>query len=443
MNCKTGGLIMFLFFIIADVSAQIPSVITLTSAIDMSIANSKALKIKTAQIESSTAAITEAKQRRLPNTSVSGSYLQLSSANIDLKIKSNNTTPGQTNEIPKVSKAMYGTFNVSVPLYTGGKINFGIISSQLLEKAAKLDLEVQKEEVISTTIESYANLYKASQAVAIVKENLLQSKQREKEFSDLEKNGLLARNDLLKAQLQSSTIELSLLDAENNLQLANLNMNLLLGLSNENKINLDSASLSAMYNVLTAQDYIQQALSTRNDVKANNLRKNASDINVKSIKAEKLPNLSLTGGYIAAYVPKILTITNAINVGVGFSYNIASLWKTKAKVEQAESQTKQLTLANSILQDHITLEVSKNYFDLIKSQKKIELLKNAIEQSTENYRIVKNKYDNSLSTLSDLLEADVSNLQTKLNYLFAKADAFVAYNRLLQSAGLLSKEFKK
>lgn len=442
MKYKTG-LIMALFFLVVQAQAQTPSVTTLKSAIDMSISNSKALKIRTAQIESSTASVKEAKQRRLPNTSISGSYLQLSSANIDLKTKSNNNTPGQTNQIPKVSKAMYGTLNISLPIYTGGKINFGIISSQLLEKAAKLDLENDKEEVISTTIEAYANLYKASQAVAIVKGNLLQSKQREKEFADLEKNGLLARNDLLKAQLQTSTIELSLLDAENNLQLANLNMNLLLGLPNENQIQLDSASLSSTYNLLPAQDYIQQALKTRNDIQANNLRKNAADINVKSIKAEKLPNLSLTGGYIAADIPKVLTITNAINVGIGVSYNISSLWKTKAKVEQAESQSKQLTLSNSILQDHITLEISKNYFDLISTQKKIEVLKNAIDQSTENYRIVKNKYNNSLSTLSDLLEADVSNLQANLNYLFAKADAFVAYNKLLQSSGILSKEFKK
>ena len=443
MKCKTGGLLMVLFFIVAQLSAQTPDVITLSSAINMSILNSKNLKIKTAQIKSSTAAVTEAKQKRLPNTSVSGSYLRLSNANIDLKTKSNNSNPGQQSEMPKVSQAMYGTLNISLPIYTGGKINFGIISSQLLEKAARLDLENEKEEIISTTIEAYANLFKASRAVEIVNENLLQSKQREKEFADLEKNGLLARNDLLKAKLQTSTIELSLLDAENNLQLANLNMNLLLGLPNENKIILDSISLSKTFNLLTEQEYVVQAINSRNDIKANNLRKNAADVNVKSIKAEMLPNLSLTGGYIAAYVPKVLTVTNAVNIGLGVSYNFSSLWKTKAKVEQAESQSKQLSLTNSILQDQITLEVSKNYFDFISAEKKTDVLQDAIEQSTENYRIVKNKYDNSLSTLSDLLEADVTNLQTKLNYVFAQVDAFVAYNRLLQSSGILSKEFIK
>ena len=338
---------------------------------------------------------------------------------------------------------MYGTLNLSLPIYTGGKLKFGIISAELLEKASRLDLENQKEAVINNTIEAYANLFKAAQTVSIVKDNLAQSRQREKEFSDLEKNGLLARNDLLKAQLQSSNLDLALLDAENNLQLAQLNMDILLGLPTDTQLAIDSIGLSFNASAMSIQDYLKAATVNRNDLAANKLRIDAADIAVKSTKAELLPNLSLTGGYIAADIPKVLTVTNAINVGVGVSYNIASLWKNKAKVQQAESQAKQLSIQNSIIDDQVTLAVSKNYFDLVSAQKKIQVLQTATEQAKENYRIVNNKYTNSLATLSDLLEADVSNLQANLNYLFAKVDGFVAYNHLLQSAGLLSKSLHK
>lgn len=61
----------------------------------------------------------------------------------------------------------------------------------------------------------------------------------------------------------------------------------------------------------------------------------------------------------------------------------------------------------------------------------------AIEQSEENYRITKNKHDNNLATTTDLLDADVANLQAHLNYTFARADALVAYNKLLQASGIL------
>ena len=93
--------------------------------------------------------------------------------------------------------------------------------------------------------------------------------------------------------------------------------------------------------------------------------------------------------------------------------------------------------------DNVKLQVNKNYFSLLSSRKKIEVYVKAVEQARENYRIVKNKFDNSLATTTELLEADVAQLQATLSYTLARADAFVAYNKLLQTAGVLSTELKK
>ena len=95
-------------------------------------------------------------------------------------------------------------FECFIALYAGGRIRYGIESSKYLAQAVELDAENNKEEVIENTIEAYINLYKPETAVKLYNENLLQAEQRVKEFANLEKNGLLARNDLLKVQLQAS-----------------------------------------------------------------------------------------------------------------------------------------------------------------------------------------------------------------------------------------------
>ena len=435
--------LLYVLLLLGKISlAQSSNSLTLKAAINLSLANSKYLYQNKVAIDKAAAALLEAKQNKLPNASISGSYLQLSQANVDLKLKSNNTS-GQPTEVPKINSAMYGTLNLSLPIYAGGKIKFGIVAAELLEKATKLDLESQKDEVINNTIEAYANLFKAFKAVALVKENLVQAQQREKEFTNLEKNGLLARNDLLKTQLQTGNTELALLDAENNLDLAKLNMNLLLGQPLETSIQIDTLNLNYNSNNLTLVQCLQNANSNRSDVAANQLRAEASSLAVKSIQAEKMPSVALTGGYIAATIPKVITINNAINIGIGVSYNISSLWKNKAKVQQAQANTKQLELNNGIINDRITQQVSSQFYSLQLAQKKILVLQQATEQAKENYRIVKNKYNNSLATLSDLLEADVAKLKSDLNLLFAKVDGFVTYNHLLQSTGLLSKTFQQ
>jgi outer membrane protein TolC len=45
-----------------------------------------------------------------------------------------------------------------------------------------------------------------------------------------------------------------------------------------------------------------------------------------------------------------------------------------------------------------------------------------VEQASENYRIIKDKYDNGLSDTNDLLEADVEQLGSNINKTLARAN---------------------
>lgn len=408
--------------------------IALKEAIDLSITNSHLLKNNKAKVDEAIAATKEATERRLPDFSVSASYLYLP-IRPQINLKSDTSRGGGG---PKVSQAMYGMASASLPLFAGGKIKYGIESSKYLEQAAKLDADENGEEIMLNTINAFSNLYKAQAAVALVKDNLSQSNLRVKDFTNLEKNGLVARNDLLKVALQSSTIELTLLDAESNYTLASVNMALMLGLPEHTILSADSASLQQTGTVKTIEEYEAMALQGRKDIGALALRKKVAEINIKYVKADYYPSVALTAGYIALDVPGFVTITNAVNVGVGVKYSLSSLWKTKSKIAQAEARVQQLSANQDILNDNIRLQINQAYQAYLVSNKKIEVYKKAVEQAAENYRITKSKYDNALATTTDLLDADVAQLQTQLNVTNATADAVVAYNKLLQTAGLLN-----
>ena len=422
-----------------SIVAQQTRTLTLKEAIDLSLANSKQLKLNAAKILEANSAVKEAEEKRLPDAGVSGSYMYLP-VKPTINLKSDSAGGGGG---PKVSQALFGSLSISLPLYNGGKLKYGIESAKYLEQALKLDAENERSAVIMNTINACINLFKAREAINLVKENLDQSQKRVKDLSNLEKNGLLARNDLLKAELQSSNIELNLLDAENNLQLANINMDLMLGLPTSTELVLDTTGIAKRDDPKVLDDYLQLALTNRKDISALDYRKKAAQAGVKSAESAKYPSISLTGGYIAADIPKVVSITNAVNIGVGVSYNIASLWKNKAKVQQAEARVKQIVATQAITDDNVKLQVNRNYLSLISSRKKIEVYAKAVEQAKENYRIIKNKFDNSLATTTELLEADVAQLQATLSYTLARADAFVAYNKLLQTTGILSTELKK
>ena len=425
--------------------AQEKKTLTLTEAIDLSVKNSKQLKGSTARVEEAVAAVKEAEERKLPEVGASASYLRLNNPNIDLRAKSNNggSGGGTTTESPKPSQVMYGMVNASVPIFSGFRIKYGIESAKFLEQATRLDAENDKEEIVLNTVDAYNNLYKSKAAVDLVNENLASARERATQFANLEKNGLLPRNELLKAQLQVSNTELSLLDAQNNWHLANINMNLMLGLPEATELLIDSNSLQSAVNLKGVEDYVQAALQNRKDLSALDYRKKAAESATKISKGEKYPSIAVTGGYVAANIPSVLTVTNAINLGLGVQYSLSSLWKNNSKVKQAEARERQVAANEELLTDAIRLQVNQAYQNYLSSQKKIEVYQTAIAQATENYRIVNNKYQNALATTTELLDADVAQLQARLNYAFAKSDAVVAYNRLLQAAGLLTQTTNK
>jgi outer membrane protein TolC len=420
--------------------------LSMDEAIKLTVQNSKQLKLSHAKVDEATAMYHEAWNNHLPDVKVSGAYLRIKNPTVDLKVKlggsSSDTSKKSSGSSINVDQAMYGMVNASLPLFSGFRIKYGVESAKYLEEAAKLDVDHDKEEVVLNAINAYNNLYKASKSVDLVVENLKQQEQRVKDFSNLEKNGLLARNDLLKAQLQQANIELTLLDARNNLKIATVNMNLMLGLPETTELVPDNNVVMLTEEPEPLTKWELAATQYRKDMASLAMREKAAVSGIKSAKGEYYPGIALTGGYVAADIPNVVTITNALNVGLGLQYNLGALWKTGAKVAQSEARLHQLQASEELLADQIKVQINQAYENYYLSLKKIEVYARAIGQAGENYRITKNKYDNSLVTTTDLLEADVAQLQAKLNFAFAQADAVVAYKKLQESAGMLTDNLK-
>jgi outer membrane protein TolC len=226
------------------------------------------------------------------------------------------------------------------------------------------------------------------------------------------------------------------MDAENNLKIANVNMDLMIGFPETTVIQTDVTEFDKQFSEKTIDEYEQLALQNRKDVLALSFRRKAATSGIAIAKAEQYPTLALTGGYVAANIPHLLTITNAVNIGIGIQYNL-SFWKSKAQIAEAKSKEKELIANEAQLVDGIRLHINQDFENYLLSKRKIDVYKKAVVQAEENYRITKNKYDNALVNTSDLLEANVSVLQSKINLAVAKADVLLAYSKLMETSGII------
>jgi outer membrane protein len=414
--------------------AQKTTTLSLEQAIAMGLQNSKTLQLNQSKIDEAITQSLAAKNARLPDFKISGSALALANAKADIKILP--PTSGG-NSVPTPNTAYYGSANFSLPLYAGGKINYAIQAADYLVEAQKLSLENDQSAVAFNLVQAYNNLFKAKQTLKVLNENLLAAKERDQTFLNLENNGVIARNDRLKSNLQTSEIELKLLEAENNDAIATLYMDLLIGLPENTLITLDNDYITLPLEVENINYYLQQAQENRKDLQVNHYQQKAAQLNVKAAKAENLPQIALTAGYIAAEVPKILTLYNAANIGIGVQYNLSNLWKKNTDLMIAETQIKKLNTSQNVISDDIKLAVNRDFLNYSLAKRKIELLENSVLQANENYRITQNKYNNGLETMTNLLEADATKIAAQVNLINAKADTVLAYKKLQQTSGIL------
>ncbi|HEU0226863.1 MAG TPA: TolC family protein, partial [Arachidicoccus soli] len=126
--------------------------LNLKEAVQLSLHNSKTLRMSSAKVEQAISMYEEAKDNQLPDLKVSGAYLYLPTPKLNLKLgssnKSSNDSSSSSSSFPNVHQAVYGMISASLPLYAGGKISNGIKSAEYLANAAKLDVQSDKEEVI-------------------------------------------------------------------------------------------------------------------------------------------------------------------------------------------------------------------------------------------------------------------------------------------------------
>ncbi|WP_396168900.1 TolC family protein [Flavobacterium sp.] len=429
---KTKSIVLSVLFLFgsAIITAQERKIMSLKEAVSLVVSNSNEVVLANTKVATSKLELETMKNNQYPTIKVSGQYLRLTNANV-------NSNLGGSGTALDVSQLLLGQANVSMPIFSGFKLKNSIAASENLYQAQSFTASHTKEALALEVVELFATLYKSNEMVTLLNENIKSAQQRTKDFSAMVDNGLLARNDLLKTQLQESNLELSLATAIKNVNVVNYQLATLLRLPENTIIDIDIETVKSDM----AKNQLLTTSALRNDLEALSFQQKATEAGIKIAKAGYYPSLSLTGGYIALDLKNVISVSNAMNFGVGFNYDLSSIFKNGKEVKLAKSKSDQTKQAIAILSDKIkeeTQQAQENYMLSLKQNKVYAL---AVEQSTENYRIIKDKYDNSLANTNDLLEADVQQLQSKINLALCQADIALKYYQLQFASGKLINSF--
>lgn len=410
--------------------------LTVEQAVETGLQNSKLLHSSLMKVKGSEAKVKEANALRLPSLKLSARYTRLSE--VDPFVIS--TPFGSFPIAPGIFDTWGAQASLVQPLFTGFRLVGNVELNEQLSNATNEEYNKDKSELVFNIKNAYWSLYKATQFKKVMDETVDQIKAHLADARNLEKAGMMTKNDILKLEVQLSNVMYQQIEAENAVKLAMVALNSTIGISLNTQIAIASTT-RLTESVFDALDkLIEDATQNRPEVKAADSRVKAGEAGVTLAKSSWYPQVSLYGNYYYSkpnqrIMPTRNQFDGTWDAGVNLSVNVWDWMTTAHQTDQAQAQAEQAKDGLGMIKDGITLEVTQNYLNMKQAYKKVTLAELTVQQAEENMRVTSDKFKNGLATSADVIDAETALISAKTNLSTSTVDCELAKAKLDKSIG--------
>ncbi len=268
---------------------------SLRECIDYGNANNMTIKRSELQYESSQADLFQSKAAFLPTIDASANYTFNYGRSLDPTTQRLRDASQQTSNI---------SLSGSLVLFQGGQRLKTLQQNEKYVQAYRMDVMQSKNDLGLNVAINYLQVLNTQELLEIARNQVEISRQQMERTDKLVKAGSLPQTNLLDLQAQLANDQLSLITAQNNLNLAKLTLMQSMNLPVQSnfaieKIELDEPSLDA-YSQSVQQIY-DVAEQTQYAVQSADLKVKSSQLAVSVAKSAYFPTLAVGAGYGSNY----------------------------------------------------------------------------------------------------------------------------------------------
>lgn len=344
---------------------------------------------------------------------------------------------------------MTGTYiaglSLTLPLYAGGKITTG-------NKLAKVGIEVQKinqektrQEVIYEADKAYFTYLAVKSKVTMLEAYMQQMDSLVSQVNLSVGVEMATNSDLLRIQAKRSEVEYNLIKAKNGMELCRMALCAALGLDLSMQFETDEKDINVPDKLQTVET---SDINVRPEYQLLVQNIKAKELEIRNARAGMLPTLALVAQYSRygwAYLK---------GEQQGYSYKtelsgtspvlMASLsvplwhWgKEIKKVKKAKLDLENAQLDMKKNRRLLSIENEQARQNLQDSYRMIASARLGLNQAEDNLRNLRLRYENSMSTLTDLLDAYSQWQQARSNYIEAQTQYKIYETVYMKVTGIL------
>lgn len=432
---KITFIIQFLFIIIFSLHVYSQEILTLENAIKIGLENNYSIKIAENLQEISENDATIGNAGFLPSIDASASYEE-----------SKTNTEQQYYDGRYVDRSNVSSDNFSSGVFLNWTIFDGLqmfasySRYKELKKIGEHNFKLQIENNVAEIIKSYNNIIREKYIIEVIKRNIETSQERVAIAENKLEYGSGSRFDLRQATIDLNEDKASFLQEERNLQQEKIYLNQLLG--RDINLNFEILDTIKIDTSLVYDDLYSTFLVNNNELLIAETNKNISQLDIKMIRSELFPTISVSAGYNYNRSTSGAGIIEE-NKNYGFNYGIsASLPLFDGLNRKRRLENSQIDLNNSLLsfeelKNNLSGELLdayqryRNAIDLINLEREsLEAVQANIETGLERLRL------GNITPL-EFRETQIQLFESESRLQSAMYEAKIAETDLLRLCGIL------
>lgn len=318
---------------------------------------------------------------------------------------------------PSYENENINSFNLQMPLYTGGQLENQREAARYNLNAADLRLENSRQQVKYQAASAYYQVLQQASLVSVQEEAVQLLQEHLRTVSIQYEVGTVAKSDMLATNVQLANSQQSLNSAKGNYQTAVARLNNVLGLPVDTEV-ATSDDISFVHYTLTEADCLEYALAHRPDGIAAVYAVKQAGAQTAAAKSGYRPNVFAVfqGSESGENVFGSNHNAEQWAVGLRMNWNIFDNGITSANVHQAQALERRAESVAHQQIETIQLEVHSAYIALKTAEENIKVTAAAVNKAEEEFSIAQVRYIEGVDTNLNVMNAQEKVVETRNNY---------------------------
>jgi HAE1 family hydrophobic/amphiphilic exporter-1 len=432
------------FLTVAAAFAQDPAapaqptarLLTIDRALEIAATRNEDLKVANERLRESQANVAQARAAFLPSLDLNFLYTPTQASPL-LKIPAGIFGPNEQTFRANLIRENVVRFDMSQPLYTGGRLAHAYGAEAAAQEGSRLELERARHNLTLRVYETFYAALMADQGVQTSDEGV-RIAERHLELAQVRyQAGSAARLDVLRAEVELANARARLIRARSNAEVSYQALRTVLSLPQNEQLQL-SGTLDEVPAIPPAAQ-LREAVNARPDIRAIGQQREAAERLVSLANAELKPTVAFSGNlqFQEDGVDGLFDGSNrSYQFGLAVRVPLFTAPTVAARKAAASARVMQAEHRSNAALDTARLELASASTELDAAREIVATQQKALELARESLGIAEVSYENGVITSTELNDARLSLLETEWELTQAKYNQIVAAARTRYAAGL-------